>query len=48
MDAQEQDYTALLERDYGQDPMAQSLIQELREDLKRTDKEIWELLESFY
>lgn len=45
---QEQDYTALLEKDYGSDPMAQDLIRQFRDDLGNSDKEIWEFLETFY
>ena len=40
--------TALLEREYGQDPMAQDLIHLWRTDLKLSDEEIYQTLESFY
>ena len=40
--------TALLEREYGQDPMAVGLIQDFRTDLQMSDEEIYQFLESFY
>ena len=45
---EEINYTELLEREYGQDPMAVKLIKDFREDLHQTDKEIYQFLESFY
>lgn len=46
MPKEEIDYTQLLETEYGQ--IAGHLIPELREDLKMTDEEIYQFLESFF
>jgi len=40
-------YTELLEREYGQDPMAVRLIAQLRQD-GDLDERIYHFLESFY
>ena len=44
----ESNWTELLEKEYGDDPMAMDLAKELKADLGRTDKEIYQFLESFY
>ena len=44
---QEPNYAELLEKEYGQFKVAQSLIHNLR-NLGYTDKDIYEDLESFY
>lgn len=44
---QEPNYTELLEKEYGQFKVAQSLIHDLR-NMGYTDKDIYEDLESFY
>ena len=41
-------YTEMLMQEYGSDEMALGLIQEYRVDLKMTDEEIYNFLESFY
>lgn len=40
-------WTELLEREYGNDPVAQRIIQGQREK-RHSDEEIYNLLESFY
>ena len=42
------DWTKKLEEEYGNDEMAQGLIQEYRDDLKMSDEDIYSFLESFY
>lgn len=44
---QEINYTELLEKEYGQFKVAQSIIRNLR-NLGHSDKDIYEDLESFY
>lgn len=44
----EQNWTEILEREYGDDPMAVQLIKEFRDDLKMSDEKIYSFLESFY
>lgn len=45
---QEINYTELLMREYGDDPMAMNLAEELRTELHDTDETIYHFLESFY
>lgn len=44
----EQNWTEILEREYGDDPMAVQLIAELRTERKMPDEKIYSFLESFY
>lgn len=41
-------WTELLEKEYGQDEVAAVLIREFRTEDHKTDKEIYQILESFY
>lgn len=41
-------WTELLEREYGTDPMDIKLVTELRTERHMTDEEIYSFLESFY
>ena len=45
---QEINYTELLMREYGDDPMAMDLAEEMRRERNRTDETIYHFLESFY
>lgn len=47
MDAQT-NWTELLEKEYGADPMAMDLVRHWREEYNETDEEIYQNLESFY
>lgn len=44
----EQNWTELLEREYGDDPIAVQLIGEFRAEMQMPDEEIYQTLESFY
>ena len=48
MENEEINYTELLMKEYGDDPMAMDLAEHWRQERNRTDKEIYETLESFY
>ena len=45
---QEINYTELLMREYGDDPMAMDMAQWHRQELGETDETIYHFLESFY